>query len=64
MAVPKARKSKAKTAMRKAHWYGKVRAKNLVPCPNCGEPIVPHRVCPFCGYYKGKQEVLVEEEGE
>ncbi|NPB05003.1 MAG: 50S ribosomal protein L32 [Aquificae bacterium] len=63
MAVPKTRKSKAKTAMRKAHWYNKVKAQNLVPCPHCGEPIKPHRVCPFCGYYKDRQELPVEEEG-
>jgi len=47
--------------MRKAHWYNKLKAKNLVPCPNCGEPIMPHRVCPFCGHYKGREEIPVEE---
>jgi len=64
MAVPKARKSKAKTAMRKAQWYNKLKAQNLVPCPHCGELIKPHRACPFCGYYRDRQELPVEEELE
>ena len=29
-------------------------------CPNCGEAIRPHRVCPKCGFYKGKEEVKQE----
>ncbi len=23
-------------------------------CTNCSELVVPHTVCPSCGYYKGK----------
>ena len=26
-----------------------------VECPNCHEPMLPHRVCPSCGYHKGKE---------
>ena len=25
------------------------------PCPNCGDVMLPHRACPACGYYKGRQ---------
>ena len=32
----------------------------LVACPNCGEPHRTHRVCPHCGYYKGRTAVAVE----
>jgi large subunit ribosomal protein L32 len=28
-------------------------------CPQCAEPHVPHRVCPACGYYKGRQVLTV-----
>jgi len=28
-------------------------------CPQCAEPHVPHRVCPACGYYKGRQVLSV-----
>jgi large subunit ribosomal protein L32 len=33
---------------------------NLVACPNCGEQHRPHRVCPHCGFYKGRTVVAVE----
>ena len=29
---------------------------------SCGEMIKPHRVCPKCGSYKGKNVVAVKEE--
>jgi large subunit ribosomal protein L32 len=44
--------------MRRAQ-HDKVEAPNLIPCPNCSAPIVTHRVCATCGYYKGKQVVDV-----
>ena len=52
MAVPKRRKSRSKRDMRRAN-HDKVTAPNLIPCPNCSEPSVAHRVCPSCGFYKG-----------
>ena len=33
----------------------------LVPCPRCGDPKLPHRVCPTCGTYRGEQVVEVEQ---
>ncbi|MCU0821949.1 MAG: 50S ribosomal protein L32 [Spirochaetes bacterium] len=50
MALPKRRKSKSKTRMRRSHDTLKV--PNLRPCPKCGAYILPHRVCPECGHYK------------
>ena len=61
MAVPKKKTSKARRNQRRAHHaLGKL---GLVACPNCGEPHVPHRVCPECGYYKGRTVVAVEATG-
>jgi large subunit ribosomal protein L32 len=54
VAVPKRRKSRSKRNMRRAQ-HDKVVAPNLVPCPNCGEPLVPHRACASCGHYKGRE---------
>ena len=34
----------------------------LSECPNCHEPKVPHRVCPHCGQYKGREVVEVVAE--
>ncbi len=52
MAVPKRRTSRSKSAMRRSQ-HDKVTAPTVVACTNCGEPTVPHRVCPSCGHYKG-----------
>ncbi len=59
MAVPKRKTSKAKTASRRASSY-RLNKATVVECPNCHETKLPHRVCPNCGYYDGKQVVEVE----
>jgi large subunit ribosomal protein L32 len=28
-------------------------------CPQCAAPYKPHRVCPACGFYKGRQVMTV-----
>jgi len=58
MAVPKRRKSKSKIRMRRSAL--KARIPTAKACPECGAPQQPHRVCPSCGYYKGRQVVTVE----
>ena len=32
-------------------------------CPNCGAKKLSHRVCPVCGYYKGKQVITIKSKG-
>lgn len=58
MAVPKRRKSKSKTRMRKAANTA-ISLPNLRPCPKCGAYVLPHRVCPECMHYKG--ELILEK---
>ena len=41
--------------MRRTHY--KIEANGTVKCPKCGEMIRPHRVCPACGNYKGKEVI-------
>ncbi len=60
MAVPKRKTSRARRGDRRAHW--KLEAPRLVPCPRCHQPKLPHRVCPECGYYAGRQVVETEKE--
>ena len=60
MAVPFRRTSKTKKRMRRTHLKKSV--PGMTKCPNCGEMIRPHRACPKCGYYKGKEVVKVSEE--
>jgi len=55
LAVPKKKKSQSKTRMRRSQY--KVELPQLVKCKNCGEPVLPHRVCRECGYYDGKQVI-------
>lgn len=59
MAVPKNKVSKARRDKRRANW--KLTAPNLVECPQCHELIMPHRVCPNCGQYKGKEVIKIED---
>jgi large subunit ribosomal protein L32 len=30
---------------------------SLAECPNCHEKKLPHRACPKCGYYKGREVI-------
>ena len=58
MAVPKSRWSKARS--RRARANRKLTAPNLVPCPQCRQLKMPHRVCKACGSYKGR-EIIAQE---
>ena len=57
MAHPKRQHSTQRSRKRRTHW--KLDVPELQSCGNCQKPIVPHRVCPFCGFYKGKQVVEI-----
>ena len=56
MAVPQRRISKTRKRMRRTHF--KLEVEGLITCPNCGEMIKSHHVCPKCGYYAGKVQYL------
>ena len=34
---------------------------SLSECPNCHEKKMPHRVCPKCGHYKGREVLDTEK---
>ena len=61
MAVPKRRVSKARRDKRRSNVW-KLDAPTLVRCKQCGAYTVPHKVCAECGYYKGKQVVVKDED--
>ena len=58
MGVPKRKPSKSRQRMRRAY-NSTLKLPQLSLCPQCGEPCVPHRVCPACGFYKGRQVITV-----
>jgi large subunit ribosomal protein L32 len=60
MAVPKYKTSKKRTRQRKSINM-RLQPIYLVECNNCGNLIVLHRVCPKCGFYRGKQILKPEE---
>ena len=42
--------------------HDKVTAPNVNACPNCGDVMLPHRACPACGFYKGRQVIKGKNE--
>ncbi|MDR2050671.1 MAG: 50S ribosomal protein L32 [Deltaproteobacteria bacterium] len=52
MAVQQNKKSKSRKNMRRSH--DRVRVPNVVLC-KCGEPTLPHAICPSCGTYRGRR---------
>jgi large subunit ribosomal protein L32 len=47
--------------MRRAN-HDRVTPPGLVPCPNCEEPMISHRMCPACGHYKGREVVAIAQD--
>jgi large subunit ribosomal protein L32 len=60
MPNPKNRHSKSRRGKRRSHDF--LTAPTLSVCGNCGRGVLPHRVCPNCGYYKGRQVIEVKED--
>jgi len=62
MALPKRQHSKQRGRKRRTHQ--KLRVPSFATCPQCKKPILSHRVCPFCGFYKGQQIVQIAPKAE
>ena len=58
MALPKRKTSKSRIRSRKASH--RKRVISVKACPQCGASRQAHRVCPSCGYYRGRQVITVE----
>jgi large subunit ribosomal protein L32 len=57
MAVPKWKRSKSRRNQRRLHIF--LEKPTLTKCQKCGHFVLPHTVCPNCGYYKGKEVIDV-----
>ncbi len=55
MANPKRRHSHSRKKKRRAH--DALSIPSLALCSNCGNPKLPHKACPECGFY-GERQVI------
>lgn len=63
MALPKRKHCQARRNKRRSHLNLPV--KSLTRCPQCARPVLSHRVCPFCGMYRGRQVIeIAKKSGE
>ncbi len=66
MAVPKKKVSKTRKHRRHSERERRKLRKTvnrlaLVKCSNCWKYKLAHRVCPHCGYYRGKQVITIKQ---
>lgn len=59
MAHPKRRHSHSRTRKKRTHQ--KVSIPTLVQCTECRKIKPAHMVCPFCGYYRGREVVVIKK---
>ncbi|MBO4698638.1 50S ribosomal protein L32 [bacterium] len=59
--VPKRKHCSARSKKRRGG-HLKSNPMTTIACPKCGEPMLPHRICPNCGNYKGKEIISVSEQ--
>jgi len=58
MPNPKRKHSAQRRDKRRSHDF--IEAPHLTTCGHCGAAILTHRICPECGYYRGKQAIEVK----
>lgn len=63
MPVPKQRHNTSRKGRRRSGQLDKnnIQNANKTKCPNCEALIMPHRACPECGNYKGKEVISVSK---
>ncbi|MDD3735414.1 MAG: 50S ribosomal protein L32 [Candidatus Pacebacteria bacterium] len=57
MPEPKQRHTKSRRNRRRSQI--KIQQKVFSICPKCKQRVLPHQMCPNCGYYKGRQVIDV-----
>lgn len=53
--LPKKKHSKKRRGDKRSH--SAITPVKTVPCSQCNSAYIPHRVCPECGYYNGKEVI-------
>ncbi len=60
MPNPKRRHSNTRTLKRRTHWKATYSCASI--CPECKKNKPMHRVCPHCGFYRGKKILEIAQE--
>ncbi|MCK4633008.1 MAG: 50S ribosomal protein L32 [candidate division Zixibacteria bacterium] len=60
MPLPKRRHSKTRGRKRRTHYTAT--APNVSECPHCHQSRLPHHICPYCGFYNGRQIISPKSE--
>ncbi|MBI4092781.1 MAG: 50S ribosomal protein L32 [Candidatus Kerfeldbacteria bacterium] len=58
MGLPSKRRTKQSKRERASHFA--LVETSLTTCSHCKRKILPHRVCPHCGYYRGREVLKLE----
>jgi large subunit ribosomal protein L32 len=58
MALPKRKHSRSRSRKKRTHQ--KLSVPLLVECKECRKLKLAHMVCPYCGYYAGREVVRIE----
>jgi large subunit ribosomal protein L32 len=69
MATPRKKISKHKRNVRHSKWLdlnlNRLSEQYMqTKCTNCAKYKLAHRVCPHCGFYKGKQIITIKTGGK
>lgn len=59
MSVPKKRKTSSSVKQNRSHLS--LKAKTLGVCSKCGQAILPHTACGFCGSYRGRTILAIKD---
>ncbi|OGF19129.1 50S ribosomal protein L32 [Candidatus Falkowbacteria bacterium RIFCSPLOWO2_12_FULL_45_10] len=60
MSVPTKRRTSSQKRRRHSHFY--LKKQPLGTCSQCGQAVLPHTACSYCGYYKGKLVLKVKSQ--
>ncbi len=58
MSVPAKRRSRSEARRGRSHQA--LKKVKLNSCQKCGQAVLPHTACGFCGSYKGKQVLKIK----
>lgn len=58
MSVPAKRRSSSEARRGRSHQA--LKKSTLAKCLKCGKAILPHTVCNFCGFYKGREVIKIK----